>query len=362
MNACLGDSDFGADAGLCEPGENENACADYRRSRRSPAIKTIAFAVAFLLTILASHAGGVGDARLVQKIGDVVTDAKGFLQTKKGSRGEWEYSDGTIIRLGGSTTLHFAPATRDMILEGGVMFLAAQKIAGVVRVSAANTTVAGRNFMLMNVGQVKLISTQGRATIYLSSDPRIHKVSQGQMVTITAGDTVIPAATDIDLAVLLATSMLGEAGGLGPFPGQPPTGAMPSGGGASISTGLIAATAQQALTLRSVMEIRQQQVQAAQQALVAERAQRAADAIAAQQAVAAAAAQLEIKRQQADLLAARQEQARRELQRQQQLQQQQNQGNNGGGNPNNGQGNQGQGNNGQGNGQGNQGQGQGNGP
>ena len=40
------------------------------------------------------------------------------------------------------------------------------------------------------------------------------------MVDVAAGATKIPAATTINLTTLLATSMLGEAGGLGPFPNQ----------------------------------------------------------------------------------------------------------------------------------------------
>ena len=40
------------------------------------------------------------------------------------------------------------------------------------------------------------------------------------MVDVAAGATKMPAATTINLATLIATSMLGEAGGLGPFPNQ----------------------------------------------------------------------------------------------------------------------------------------------
>ena len=40
------------------------------------------------------------------------------------------------------------------------------------------------------------------------------------MVDVAAGATAMPPSVTINLTTLLATSMLGEAGGLGPFPNQ----------------------------------------------------------------------------------------------------------------------------------------------
>jgi hypothetical protein len=70
-------------------------------------------------------------------------------------------------------------------------------------------------------GRVKVICLSHKVLVYFTANPKIRVVLRpGQRVDIAAGATKMPPVSTIDLAVLLSTSMLGEAGGLGPFPSQ----------------------------------------------------------------------------------------------------------------------------------------------
>jgi hypothetical protein len=66
-----------------------------------------------------------------------------------------------------------------------------------------------------------VICLSHKVLVYFTANPKMRVVLRpGQMVDIAGGATKMPPVTRINLAVLVATSMLGEAGGLGPFPAQ----------------------------------------------------------------------------------------------------------------------------------------------
>ena len=89
-----------------------------------------------------------------------------------------------------------------------------------MQAGAISAAVMGSDFLISNIGgRVKVISLSHKVLVYFTANPKIRAVLRpGQMVDIAGGATKMPRVTTINLAVLLSTSMLGEAGGLGPFP------------------------------------------------------------------------------------------------------------------------------------------------
>ena len=253
---------------------------------------------------------------------------------------------------------------------------------GKVEAGAITAAVTGTDFLISNINKrVKVICLSGKVLVYFTANPKEGRaLKPGQMVDVAAGATKIPAATTINLTTLLATSMLGEVGGLGPFPNQaaieknarnqqdaallgrflPSLNNLLTQPG-SLPTQTMTTQAGQAVrSITTANNIASQQL-AAQQAAAQ---QAAAQQAAAQQAAAQQAAAQQAAAQQA----AAQQAAAQQAAAQQQATAGVNQGNNGNrgnqgnqgnqGNAFRGQGNQGQGNQGQGNqGQGNQGQG-----
>ena len=108
-------------------------------------------------------------------------------------------------------------AKRQIILDGGTMLFHAPKGAGGGKVQAGAITAAvtGTDFLISNINKrVKVICLSGKVLVYFTANPEEGRgLKPGQMVDVAAGATKIPAATTINLATLLATSMLGEAGG-----------------------------------------------------------------------------------------------------------------------------------------------------
>ena len=82
--------------------------------------------------------------------------------------------------------------------------------------------MTGTNLLISNINKrVKVICLSGKVLVYFTAKRKERRgLKRGQMVDVAAGATKIAAATMINLTTLLATSMLGEAGGLGPFPNQ----------------------------------------------------------------------------------------------------------------------------------------------
>ena len=326
--------------------------------------------------------------------GDVITKDLA-LKTGGDSRAELEFPDLTITRVGANALFRFLAGGRQIILDGGTMLFHAPKGAGggTVEAGAITAAVTGTDFLISNINKrVKVICLSGKVLVYFTANPKEGRgLKPGQMVDVAAGATKIPAATTINLTTLLATSMLGEAGGLGPFPYQaaieknarnqqdaallgrflPGLNNLLTQPGSLPAQTMTTQAGQAARSITTANNIASQQL-AAQQAAVQ---QAAAQQVAAQQAAAQqAAAQQAAAQQAAAQQAAAQQAAAQQAAAQQQATAGVNQGNNGNrgnqgnqgnafgrGQGNQGQGNQGQGNQGQGNqGQGNQGQGQGN--
>ena len=155
--------------------------------------------------------------------GDVVRGNTG-LKTGNDSRAELQFPDLTITRVGSNSLFRFVAGTREIILDSGTMLFSAPPGAGGGKVRAGSITAAvtGSDFMISNVGRVKVICLSHKVTVYLTANPKIRaELLPGQMLDITAGaDRKMPRATTINLGKLLATSKLCESGGFRPLPNQ----------------------------------------------------------------------------------------------------------------------------------------------
>ena len=166
--------------------------------------------------------------------GDVVRGNTG-LKTGNDSRAELQFPDLTITRVGSNSLFRFVAGTREIILDSGTMLFSAPPGAGggKVRTGSITAAVTGSDFMISNVGRVRVICLSHKVTVYLTANPKIRtELRPGQMLDIAAGaerkmpraitgaDRKMPRATTINLGKLLATSKLGEAGGFRPLPSQ----------------------------------------------------------------------------------------------------------------------------------------------
>ncbi len=155
--------------------------------------------------------------------GDVIK-GDSALKTGGDSRAELQFPDLTITRVGSNALFRFIAGARDITLDGGTMLFSSPKGAGGCKVQAGaiSAAVTGSDFLIANIGgRIKVISLSHKVFVYFTKNPKIRVVLRpGQMVDIAGGATKMPPVTTINLAALLSTSMLGEAGGLGPFPNQ----------------------------------------------------------------------------------------------------------------------------------------------
>jgi ferric-dicitrate binding protein FerR (iron transport regulator) len=153
--------------------------------------------------------------------GDVVKGNTG-LKTGNDSRAELQFPDLTITRVGSNSLFRFVAGTREIILDSGTMLFSAPEGAGGGKVRAGSITAAvtGSDFMISNVGRVKVICLSHKVTVYLTANPKIRaELLPGQMLDIAAGtDRKMPRTKTVHLGKLLATSKLGKAGGFRPLP------------------------------------------------------------------------------------------------------------------------------------------------
>jgi hypothetical protein len=403
--------------GLPLPSSQKSALAPHWRNRPAGTAKAnpkVILCLALFISAGLLFAAAAEIPEISKKVGQVSLQGD-VLRTGSKSRAQLKFPDsGLILRVGSNTILSGITKPCVMILARGVLLFSAPKGAckGVIRAGAL--TVRGSNFLISNAGGAnKVVCLSGKTAIFATDSPRLRAtLLQGEMMALPpAGETLtkLPRVIDIDLATLMATSMLGKAGGMDEFPNtgkkggkgaggaatsggtssttpeaNPATtaaaatsaagaggaaGTVPSGGTAAIaavaptvdtaaadsgggdppaSIGIAAVSA----TAMTTMAIEQQQQLARQQAAIAqaEAAQQQAARFAAQQeaarAVQAAAQQLAAKAEAERIERARLEQARIQQEQDRARQQERGpQGNQGRG-P---QGNQGQGNQGQGN-------------
>jgi hypothetical protein len=201
--------------------------------------------ISFVLLILAGHlsalqGGPFEQAEVTKAInlvsllpqdkravaGDVVKGDTG-LKTGGDSRAELQFPDLTITRVGSNSLFRFIAGTREMILDSGTLLFSSPAGAGGGKVQAGAITAAvtGTDFMISNVGRVKVICLSHKVTVYLTANPKIRaELLPGQMLDITPGTTgpirKMPRVTTLDLGKLLATSKLTEAGGFRPLASQ----------------------------------------------------------------------------------------------------------------------------------------------
>jgi FecR protein len=201
--------------------------------------------ISFVLLILAGHlsalqGGPFEQAEVTKAInlvsllpqdkravaGDVVKGETG-LKTGGDSRAELQFPDLTITRVGSNSLFRFIAGTREMILDSGTLLFSSPAGAGGGKVQAGAITAAvtGTDFMISNVGRVKVICLSHKVTVYLTANPKIRaELLPGQMLDITPGPTgpirKMPRVTTLDLGKLLATSKLTEAGGFRPLASQ----------------------------------------------------------------------------------------------------------------------------------------------
>ena len=147
------------------------------------------------------------------------------LQTGGYSRAELQFPDLTITRVGSNALFRFITGTREIILDSGTMLFSSPKGAGGGKVQAGAITAAvtGSDFMISNVGKVKVICLSHKVAVYFTANPRVRvELLPGQMLDIAAGaNRKMPPVTTINLGKLLASSMLTESGGFGSLPSQP---------------------------------------------------------------------------------------------------------------------------------------------
>ena len=155
--------------------------------------------------------------------GDIV-EGDTALQTGGYSRAELRFPDLTITRIGSNSLFRFVTGTREIILDSGTMLFSAPAGAGggKVRAGFISAAVTGSDFMISNVGKVKVICLSHKVAVYFTANPKVRvELLPGQMLDIAAGaNRKMPPVTTINLGKLLATSLLKEAGGFTPLPSQ----------------------------------------------------------------------------------------------------------------------------------------------
>jgi hypothetical protein len=207
-------------------------------------------------------------------------------------KAEFEFQDSTVVRIGSSTQLRFIPGTRDLFLDGGVALFHASKRAGFMRLQTSGVTISGLDFLAYNAaGRVKIVSLKRKVSVYFTNNPKIHVLGEAHMLDIPAGATTMPKRTEVDLNKLMATSLLGEAGGFDAFPGHEAS--ANDGGDSGFSSIAAAQTAQATRSIETVAAavaaqqqalLQQQEVETAQrEQLLAQRRAEAATQLAVQQ-------------------------------------------------------------------------------
>ncbi|HAF02414.1 MAG TPA: hypothetical protein DIT76_00600 [Spartobacteria bacterium] len=135
------------------------------------------------------------------------------VRTGDESRSELTFEDLTITRLGANTIFSFNKAGRSGRLDSGSILLRVPKDSGgaefrtrAVTVGITGTTVI---FESTRLGNSKLITLEGGARLTLIKHPKeFADVRAGQMLSVKAGATKLPAPEDVDLDQIIKTHPL----------------------------------------------------------------------------------------------------------------------------------------------------------
>ncbi len=154
-------------------------------------------------------------------VGETIGGANS-VRTGRDSRAELVFTDETITRLGQNSVFRFRNGTRDVELERGSVLLQVPKSAGgaTIRTATVTAAITGTTSMFeYSPGQwVKLLTLEGTQKLFIngSKDPVL--VPAGQMIVMRPNGRVVPQPVTIDIAKLLATSVLAGNKVFGPLP------------------------------------------------------------------------------------------------------------------------------------------------
>lgn len=154
-------------------------------------------------------------------IGETIGSSNSVLTGRK-SRAELTFQDKTITRLGQNSVFRFRNGTRDVELEQGSVLLQVPKSAGgaTIRTATVTAAITGTTSMFEYTPgvSVKLLTLEGTQKIYLKGQKDPVHVPAGQMIVMHPNARTIPQPVTIDIAKLLASSILAGDKVFGPLP------------------------------------------------------------------------------------------------------------------------------------------------
>jgi hypothetical protein len=144
------------------------------------------------------------------------------VQTGRRSRAEITFQDNTITRIGQNSVFSFHSGTRELELQQGSVLLQVPKNAGGAQIRTATVTAAitGTTTMFEYSPHqwVKLITLEGCQKLFIKGHKKPVYVPAGQMIVMNPDGRVIPQPVIVDLARLMATSVLAGHHTFGPLP------------------------------------------------------------------------------------------------------------------------------------------------
>lgn len=144
------------------------------------------------------------------------------VRTGRDSRAELVFTDETVTRLGQNSVFRFRNGTRDVELERGSVLLQVPKSAGgaTIRTATVTAAITGTTSMFeYSPGQwVKLLTLEGTQKLYINGRKDPVLVPAGQMIVMRPNARVVPQPVNIDIAKLVATSILAGNKVFGPLP------------------------------------------------------------------------------------------------------------------------------------------------
>ena len=146
------------------------------------------------------------------------------VQTGRRSRAELTFKDSTITRLGQNSVFSFREGGRNVELKQGTVLLQTPKNAGGATIRTATVTAAITGTTVMfeyNPGKwIKLITLEGTLKLSIKGSKKTVFVPAGKMIIMHPDAKVIPEPLTVDIAKLIATSLLMERGKFRPLPLQ----------------------------------------------------------------------------------------------------------------------------------------------
>lgn len=161
-----------------------------------------------------SHAASIGEK----------VDLPTSVQTGRQSRAELTFNDNTITRLGQNSIFSFREGGRNVELKQGSVLLQIPKNAGGATIRTATVTAAITGTTLMieyNPGKwIKVITLEGTLKLKLNEGKQTVSIPAGKMIIMPPNAKAIPEPVTVDIAKLLATSLLIGHGNFAPLPPQ----------------------------------------------------------------------------------------------------------------------------------------------